>query len=288
LHYFCRDKLPYLVERPTVQLTSKDRSVPVSCLDPPPDVSGLRQPRTLRHSPLDPTLPPLDANLGAVSRLEALIEKTPDVGSAGSKANTCCGLEDQQPEPGVKKLHRSFVSEFKEHSIHIDRPVSIGHVGEKVSSESAPPLKTVPISGDVNKPGLSYAKSVPNLVDIEYLPVDRQFSTPIQTILSNNLSVSLPFDLDELEATPKPCDVTEYNDHFSVEDKNILEHSEQRRRLSKTALRYRSSIRIMVRPEAPAGILANVDNMAEISSDKSKEYLTGPMPHRSIVKEQFR
>lgn len=259
----------------------------MSFLEPPPD----RQPRTLRHSPLDPTLPPLDANLGAVSRLEALIEKTPDVGSAGSKAKS--GLEDrQQPEPGVKKLHRSFVSEFKEHSIHIDRPNVFGRV-DKVSSESAPPVKSSSgptASGDVHNPVLFSAKSVPNLVDIDYLGVDRhrQFSTPIQTILSNNLSVSLPFDLDEVDATPKPCDVTEYNDHFSV-DKNILERSEQRRRrLSKTALRYRSSIRIMVRPEAPAAILANVDNMAEISSDKSKEYLTGLMPHRSIVKEQFR
>lgn len=273
LSNFFRDKAGYSDERPTVQLSRKDRTNLVSNMDPPSDMTPIRgslEPRTPRHLPMDPTLPPRDANLGAVSRLEALIEKTPKV-------------KTDEQQSGVKKLHRKFVSEFKEHSVHIERPAFDKDKSLRIS-ESGQRLKTFRCGDD--DVCLSSAKSVPNLVDIGPLESDwRPFFTrpSFQTILSNNLSVSLPFDLDEV---PKPCDVTVYNDHFSL-DKNILERSEQQRRKT-AALRYRSSIRIMVRPEAPAGLLANVDNMAEISSDKSKECLSGPMPHRSIVKEQFR
>ena len=125
-------------------------------------------------------------------------------------------------------------------------------------------------------------KSVPNLVEILDKKTYDRHITALRNIESTNLSVSLPFDLNEVSA-PKPCPVTEYDDYFTL-DQTVLERSERRSVSKSNALRYRSSIRIMVRPEASAALLADPESSVEFSTNK-----TPPgVPHRSIVKEQFR
>ena len=125
-------------------------------------------------------------------------------------------------------------------------------------------------------------KSVPNLVEIVDKKTYDRHITALRNIESTNLSVSLPFDLNEVSA-PKPCPVTEYDDYFTL-DQTVLERSERRSLSKSNALRYRSSIRIMVRPEASAALSADPESSVEFSTNK-----TPPgVPHRSIVKEQFR
>ena len=104
--------------------------------------------------------------------------------------------------------------------------------------------------------------------------------TQLRNIDSTSLSVSLPFDLNEIgEGVPQPCQVTEYDDFFTL-DQTVLQRSERRSLTKCAALRYRSSIRIMVRPEAGAAVSANPESSAE--------RIPPNVPLRSIVKEQFR
>jgi len=115
-------------------------------------------------------------------------------------------------------------------------------------------------------------KSVPNLTEKTF---DRLESAS-KLIDSTNLSISLPFNLNEV---PKPCQVDEYDDIFAP-DKTVLERSEPRSLSKSNPLRYRSSIRIMVRPEASAAN-PNPDHSGGLKSGSGR-------PQRPIVKEQFR
>ena len=253
--------------RPTVQLTSLDRSSdpsgPRFDLKPP-----LRVETPLRCAESHGT----GSGLGAVSRLEALIETRSHAPSHETKSEIV--IVKCPPKELKSKIEIDLKPDAKEQSERRDKNQVTSVIRSKTSErENYADLKQNSI--------LFSTKSVPNLVEL----VDKTHVTQLRNIDSTNLSVSLPFDLNEISESvvPQPCQVTEYDDFFTL-DQTVLERSERRSVSKSNALRYRSSIRIMVRPEASAALLADPESSVEFSTNK-----TPPgVPHRSIVKEQFR
>jgi len=288
-------------------LSSKRPTQPASKLDrfsyDEPFLS--RKGRSLVETPLNfvrshpPGSPGI--RLGPVSRLEALLEtRSPSArlnnnnNNNNNNSNNNLNKSEiksksdliksysQSTELNDKSQHCEFdlKSSLKERrSLKDKRSVTSNRsVNESESEEDDDNVENLK-----SKEILFSTKSVPNLVEIvdNKKTYDRHI-TALRNIDSTNLSVSLPFDLNEVSG-PKPCPVTEYDDYFTL-DKTVLERSERRSLSKSNALRYRSSIRIMVRPEASAALSADPESSVEFSTNK-----TPPgVPHRSIVKEQFR
>ena len=229
-------------ERPTQQATKLSRSV---------DGESRREtPPTVFAS--------LTSRSGAVSRLQKLIE-TRSTKNFGPKS-----------EIRFRQIVDPKDSELKWRKVDKRKNVS------QVNSSSSLVVAESGSESDVGEssPGKFYStKSVPDLTDQTF---DRLESTS-KLIDSTNLSISLPFKLNQV---PEPCQVDEYDDFFTL-DQNVLERSERRNLNKSNGLRYRSSIRIMVRPEASA---ANPDHSGGLKSGLSG----GQHQPRSIVKEQFR
>lgn len=199
---------------------------------------------------------------GAVSRLQKLIE-TRSTKNFGPKS-----------EIRFRQIVDPKDSELKWRKV--DQKKNVSRLNTSTSSLVVAESGSESDVGESNPGGKFYysTKSVPDLSDPTF---DRLESTS-KLIDSTNLSVSLPFKLNEV---PQPCQVDEYDDFFTL-DQNVLERSERRSyNTSKSnGLRYRSSIRIMVRPEASA---ANPDHSGGLKSVGH-----GQHQPRSIVKEQFR
>lgn len=187
------------------------------------------------------------SKFGPVSRLQKLIE-TRSSKNFGQKSEIQFSHTVADPKrPELK---------------NVDRVTSVAAVHDRDESD------------DLKRSSAFYStKSVPNLTEKTF---DRLESAS-KLIDSTNLSISLPFNLNE--ATPKPCQVDEYDDIFTP-DQTVLERSEPRSLSASNALRYRSSIRIMVRPEASAAN-PNPEQSGGLKSGSSR-------PQRPIVKEQFR
>jgi hypothetical protein len=240
--------------RPTRQATK---------LDPSQGTSFSAKPRSRRESP-PKIFAPRPTSQGPVSRLQELIETRSPSAAKSPLAKRSAKSEIQFSHVVVPPERRAEVagsdrreSKGRRHAAARSRPVLTKSVAESESDEST-----------------SFStKSVPNLADDRTCD-DRRHVSALRLIDSTNLSISLPFDLNE---APKPCEVTEYDDIFQL-DQNVLERSEKRS-LANNALRYRSSIRIMVRPES--GLPAHPETSGGLKSG-----VTGAP--RSIVKEQFR
>jgi hypothetical protein len=252
-------QLLHLDMRPTVQLTSQPRftdpSAPRFELKP-----ALRGETPLRCAESHGT----GSGQGAVSRLQALIETRSSHDEEKNKSEIVI-FKCPQKELSNSQVEIDLKSETKLFQRESDKN-RVTSVRKKISDgDNYADLKHHTI--------LFSTKSVPNLFDKTHV-------SQLQNIDSTNLSVSLPFDLNEIsDSAPQPCQVTEYDDFFTL-DQTVLQRSERRSLTKCAALRYRSSIRIMVRPEAGAAVSAN--------PECSGERIPPNVPIRSIVKEQFR
>jgi hypothetical protein len=242
-------------------------------------------PRSRGQTPLEvrPSQP-AGTRLGPVSRLEALIEtraqSTSNLKSKDNKIKSEIKFSQivvpSQPELKNRvEINLQPENLFDEKDAAQQKLVRSGFASVNESESHGDDLKQDSI--------LLSTKSVPNLVEIVDRTFDRHVSA-FRNIDSTNFSVSLPFDLNEVSnSVPKPCEVDEYDDFFTL-DQNVLQSSQRRSRSKSNALRYRSSIRIMVRPEASSAVSASPDTSSEFPSNKNPP----SVPIRSIVKEQFR
>jgi hypothetical protein len=166
------------------------------------------------------------SKVGPVSRLQKLIE-TRSTKNFGQKSEIQFRqlVDPKDSELKLKKVDKKNVNRVTSSST-----LSVADVSDE--------------STDDKSSNFYSTKSVPNLTDQTF---DRLVSAS-KLIDSTNLSISLPFNLNEV---PKPCQVDEYDDFFTL-DQTVLERSERRSLSKSNALRYRSSIRIMVRPGADA------------------------------------
>ena len=275
---FCRDHHPLeMGMRPTQHPTSLDRLGE-------PRAKQLWPP-TRRQTPFDfnPSQP-AGTRLGPVSRLEALIEtRSPSTSNLKSKENKIIKSEIKFSQIVVPS--KTELKSRVEINLQPDDLFDAKDVAEKFvrTTEFASVNESESPGDDLKQDSILLStKSVPNLVEIVDRTFDRHVSA-FRNIHLTNFSVSLPFDLNEVSnSDPRPCEVSEYDDFFTL-DQTVLQLS-QRRKSNANALRYRSSIRIMVRPEASSAVSANPETSTEFPSNK----IPPSVPIRSIVKEQFR